>query len=174
MSNGIYLTAELIINEMISDLISNQTLMKYVVYDDTSIDPATKPNVLNPSQYIFKPEYPEVNTYRIFQIHKIPAVEENQKTIISAYLVKTKKIEDNPTYKDFIIAFDVITHININAIKGCKLRLLRILNEIDKVYNQKYTSQSIKKLFALDDTYIEYNNNFCGYRLLYSATNFAK
>lgn len=171
---GIYITARNMLNTMIQDILSNDNIMKYVVYDDVKIDPLTKPSISNPIDYLYNPQNPESLNYRVFQIPKIPNDTENQKTVIVGRVIKTHKIDDNHIYKNYTICFDIVSHIDLWAITGGKIRPLEIAEEINEIYSQYSTTNSIKKVFALDDSYIEYNSRFHGYRIIYSATDFTK
>jgi hypothetical protein len=172
---GVYKTAELMINEMALDLVKNKDLMKYLVYNDTTIDPLTKPDVTSPSQYVFNPknyipgDSNSLDKFRIYQT-RIPDITQNVKSIISVNLLRTEAIDNNPYFKKYILAFDILTHVDINVISGSKIRLLEIMDLIHEQYSEKYTSNSIQKLFPLDDIPITYNEKFFGWRLPYHAT----
>lgn len=170
---GVYKSARKLLNEMIQDIVTNQFIMKYVVYDRCDIDPLALPNIDNPIQYLYNPQNPNPDNfeYRIFQIPKIPTVEETKKTIITGRIFETKEIRNNPYFKDYVVAFDIISHIDLWAIKGGLIRPLEIMELINELYNQKYTTNSMKPLYPKSDPYIQYNNLFCGYRLIYEATN---
>jgi hypothetical protein len=48
------------------------------------------------------------------------------------------------------------------------------MDEISEKYAMKHTSNSIKKITPKDDAFIDYSNNFLGYRMVFEATNFTK
>jgi hypothetical protein len=168
---GVYVDARNLLNEMLYDIVCNETLMKYIVYDNVDVDPLSLPAIVNPKQYIFNPLNPKSDAYRIFPIPKIPATDELAKTIIVGRILQTKPIGNNPFHKNYVIAFDVISHVYLWAIPGGKLRPLEIMDLLNELYNQKYSPNSMKPLFPESDPYITYTKDFCGYRLVYNATS---
>ena len=176
--SGIFKTAENMINEMIYEIASNQGILKYIVYDDVSVDSITLANITNPSDYIYSPEKPspsDTRGFRLFPIPKIPNVEEQKKTFVSCYVVQTDAAGgNNPFFSDYNLCFDIISHIDTWCIAGGIIRPLRIADGINDIFVQKQSENSMKKLYPIRNTYIQWNNLFCGYRLIYSATNFNK
>lgn len=160
---------------MCMDLVKNKNLMKYLVYNDTIIDPLGKNDITSPSQYIFNPKnytpgnQESLDKFRIYQT-RMPDITQSAKSIIAVNLLRTESIPDNPYFKQYIIYFDVITHVDINVISGGKIRLFEIMDLIHEQYNQKYTSNSVQALFPLDDVPIAYNDKFFGFRLPYRCT----
>lgn len=178
MINSVYITAENMIKEIITDLATNQNFMKYLCYDDIKTDPLTKDNISHPSDYIFNAskynpsDKTTLEQFRIFQTY-IPFVEEKVKSFVVLGLQETEVLDNNPFYKKYIIYFDIQTHVDINVMTGSKIRLLRMMDLIHEQFNDKYTSNSIQEIFPLRDSPIRYGNNYIGYRLPYRLSSFS-
>lgn len=168
---GVYLKAESVINDMIYSIVTNEELMKLIVYDTTITNPLSSTPVADPQQYIYNPSEPNLNTYRLYPMMKIPNANEREMTIVCAELIRTESINNNPYYKNYIVSFNIITHAAVKTVAGGIRRDLQILDRINELYNQKYSSDTMKPLFPLSDRYVQYNTNFCGYELIYSLTN---
>jgi hypothetical protein len=168
---GIYQSAENMLNEMLYVIASNDDIMKLIAYDDTITSPLSSTPIANPQDYIYSPESPYDNTYRLYPMCKIPNATEDKKTVICVELLKSKQIDNNPYFRHYIVAFDVVVHIDIKIIKGGIRRDLQIMDRINELFNQKYNSDTMKRAFQEDDGYVQYNDKFVGYRLIYSFTN---
>ena len=169
---------EAMINEMLMVLASNQTIMKYVVYDDVTIDPLTLADVTDAYKYIYSGQTSDLNdikSFKLFPTPFSPNVSEDKKTFILCYIKPKRTMSDRPTEKEFSICFDVFTHKDIWTIVGGKLRVFRICEEINNIWNKRLSDNSINKIFPISEDYIFINNNlYCGYHLEYMGTWFNK
>jgi hypothetical protein len=171
---GVYRSANNIIHEIIGDILQNETIMKYLVYDFIDKDPSEEDPILNPKQYLFNPANPLSEKARIFPLPKIITAEENEKTLICVYMHKTKAIKGNPYFKDYIICIDIISHTNLWATYPKDTRPLIIMDEINEMYAMKHTTNSIKTITPKDDIRVIANNKFYGYSMIIEATNINK
>lgn len=171
---GVYASIELMINEMILELAKNQTVMKYIVYDDVLVDPISKPTITNTQSYIYRSNTTEVTDYRLFSLPKIPTITEEKKTLICCWFKSART--DGVYFQDYTITFDVICHLDIWQIAGGIIRPLRIMDEINDTFSRRNTPNSIGRLVPLDPQYLVYDSRglFCGYRLSYQGTDFTK
>ncbi len=168
---------ETLINEMLATIASNQTIMKYVVYDTVSTDPLTLPDVENAYQYIYtgRVQTPnEMKKFRLFPTPFNPNIEEEKKTFILCRIVPRGTNPNKPTEKEFVVYFDVVCHKDLWTIIGGKLRPFRICEEINDLWNKRLTPNSINKMFPIKEDYIHYNNQFAGYSIGYMGTWFNK
>jgi len=173
---GIFIAGEKMVNEMIYEITSNQSLLKYIAYDDIKIDPSTKSDVPNPTDLIFTPEKPtptDLRGYRIFNIPKAQFVEEDKKTIVACYITKTEPAGSNQNvFGNYYICFDVVCHVDLWGINGGIIRPLRICDGINDVFNRKYSASSLRPLYPEINTFMNWDSKgiFCGYRLIYKAS----
>jgi hypothetical protein len=161
---------------MVYNLITSQDLCKLLYYDD--YDPKSQPIVENVERIIYKGgDIQEANEHRIFLTPKIPTVTDNKKTIIVPRLLKIqssgKGSNKNVYYKEFVVVFDIITHVSLWVIKDSQIRVLQIADLVNDIYNLKYTDKSIQNPFALDTPYIQPSDLWCGYRLEYRFTDWS-
>jgi len=172
---GVYLTQESMINEMAYEIVKNQTIMKYLVYDDILSDPILKADILNTQDYIYKVTTAEKEDYRIYPLPKVPNITEEKKTMILCWA--DIESSDGVFFKDYSIHFDVISHIDIWTIAGGIVRPLRIMDEINDIFAQKTTENSIGKLVPLTPSKARpYDSRglFMGYRISFRGTDFTK
>ncbi|TRZ53915.1 MAG: hypothetical protein D4S01_00475 [Dehalococcoidia bacterium] len=168
---------EAMINEMLLLISSNQTIMKYLVYDDISIDPLSRPDISDAYQYIYNGKTQEVDgarQFRLFPTPFNPNIEEEKKTYILCYINPKRTKSNNPSEKEFSLCFDILSHKELWTITGGKIRPFRICEEINNVWNKRNSVNSINKIMPMDEGYIYYNNVFVGYRLEYMGTWFNK
>jgi hypothetical protein len=124
---------ETLINEMLATIASNQTIMKYVVYDTVSTDPLTLPDVENAYQYIYtgRVQTPnEMKKFRLFPTPFNPNIEEEKKTFILCRIVPRGTNPNKPTEKEFVVYFDVVCHKDLWTIIGGKLRHLEFAKKL--------------------------------------------
>jgi len=171
---GVYRSANNIVHEIIGDILDNETIMKYLVYDVVDKDYSTLYPIINPVQYLFNPANPLDEKARIFPMPKDMTTETQEKTLICVYMHQTKSIKDNTFYKDYIICVDIISHLNIWATYPKDNRILIIMDEINEIYASKYTSNSTRLITPQDDIRIIANNKFHGYSIVMKATNITK
>lgn len=167
---------EALINEMLMVLASNQTIMKYVVYDTVSTDPLSLPDIDNTYQYIYTGRIQDPTDMKIFRLFPTPFnpnIEEEKKTFILCRIIPKRTDPNRPTEKEFHVCFDVMCHKDLWTIIGGKLRPFRICEEINNVWNKRLTQNSINKMFPVDEGYI-YTNQFVGYSVEYLGTWFNK
>lgn len=173
---GVYSTIESVINEMAFEMSKNQTLMKYLVYDDVTADPLSLPDLTDTQKYIYKSYEPDFREdYRIFPLPKIPYMVEEKKTMICCYYRKSNALMD-PYNRDFEFVFDVITHLDIWQIKGGIIRPLRIMDEINNMFFMKKTPNSIGKMTNEEDSITTFDSQglFMGYRLIFEGNDFTR
>lgn len=172
---GVYATLESMINEMVSEVAKNQTIMKYIVYDDVLADPVLKPDVPDVQSYIYRSTSAEKADYRLYPLPKIPTITEDKKSMILCW-VRPTQASDSIYFKDFILYFDIISHIDIWTIAGGIVRPLRIMDEINDIFAFKASEYSIGKLVPLEPDYKVYDSRglYCGYRMAFKGTDFTK
>jgi hypothetical protein len=175
---GVYYSIESIINEMVFEIARNQTIMKYLVYDDVRSDPILKPDVEDTQKFIYRSSIapsPE-NNFRIFPIPKMPYILEEKQSCILCWFKTGSPVNDDIYYSDFTFVFDIVSHIDIWQVDGGIIRPLRILDEINNIFFLKETQSSIGKLTPLDPQYMVYDSRglYCGYRLAFEGTDFTK
>ena len=163
---GFYRDMGSVINAVIDDICENETLIKYIYYPDTKIDPLTKSVVANPKSLIYQ---------NIFPMPKVIETEEKQRVLI---MVDIQKVDPNRsgvnTTKDFVITFDIVCHIESWVIVGNKLRPFEIADELNDMFNCKYTAKSIGRLIPLTPALqkMQYNKYFMGYKMAFKGVAF--
>jgi hypothetical protein len=161
---------------MVLNVAQNETLMKYLVYDDVTVDPSVRPAVADVQQYIYKNNNTSSDSdFRILALPKVPIITEAKKSFICCWL-KTTENSSSPQYKDYEIVIDVFAHIDIWLVSGGINRVFRLMDEINDIFFFKSTIESIKLLTAKEPTYQVYDSKgyFCGYRMVFEGTNFTK
>ncbi len=171
---GMYLTVESLINEMVFELVKNQTIMKYLVYDDITTDPAIKQNVEDTNSFIYRPTEAEKKDFRLYALPKVPTITEEKKSMILCWA--SPQEGDGDLIKDYYVYFDIVSHIDIWTISGGIIRPLRIMDEINNVFAFKETENSIGKLYPVESEYRVYDTRglFCGYRMTFKGSDFTK
>ncbi len=175
---GVYASIESTINEMIYEIASNQTIMKYLVYDDVLTNPLLKPDVQDTQSYIYKSSVapsPE-NNFRIFALPKMPFIIEDKQSMIMCWFKTASSVDDNVFYTDYTFVFDIVCHIDIWQINGGIIRPLRILDELNDIFFMKESENSIGKFTPLDPQYMVYDSHglYVGYRQVFEGTDFTK
>lgn len=75
---------------------------------------------------------------------------------------------ENPEFRDNIISFDVICHLDQWQLGGFSLRPYKIAAEIDSMFNNKRLT-GIGKLLFLGANQLIINDEFAGFSLMYQA-----
>lgn len=173
---GVFLDCEKMVNEMIKAIASNQTIMKYICYDDVLVDPMLKPNLTNTQQYIYKPNTSSVDEdYRLFALPKVPLITEEKKSMICCW-VKNISPSSSPQTRSYAIIFDIICHIENWQIAGGIIRPLRIMDELTENFFLRDLPFGLKRPSLENAPYQVYDSKgyFCGYRLTFESAGFTR
>ena len=76
--------------------------------------------------------------------------------------------QENPEFRDNIITFDIVCHLDQWQLEDFKLRPYRIAAEIDTMFNNQHLT-GIGKLLFLGMNQIILNEEFAGLTLMYAA-----
>lgn len=158
---GSFYNAEKLIITFATNIINDEILMKYLVYDDCTVDPLTKDTIANPSEYLLK---------RVFYIPRKVETEEKQGSLILLEISDITRIPNDHMFKNVSLKVDVISHIDKWGITGAKIRPLQIMQRIENTFHHLDAEESLKKIALYDTKKITYNENFKGYRMFFSAT----
>ena len=172
---GIYRNIEKTLQDMVYELIQSEDIAKLLYYNDK--DPLGQPVVENPQRMIFTGQMQEEDYHRIFIAPKIATVTDYKKTIVIPRIERIRPSSSggnkNVYYKDFIVTFDVFTHVSLYTMAEGRNRIFAILDEIDSVYALKYNEKSIGNPIPVDTSYIQPSAEWCGYRIEYKFTGWA-
>jgi hypothetical protein len=151
------------INDILTRLTDNQDLCKLIDSNDAS--PLNHDDVSHEgrSELIFK---------RIFPLPKIPSdqlVDKN--TYLTVYFDNIEK-GGSVYYKDSLLTFDIICHLDLWRLERGKLRPFVIMNKIDEMFNNKSTLGIGKTQFHRSRMNW-YSKDYCGYTLQYRICDFS-
>lgn len=144
-------------NEILTKLLSNQNLCKYIYYPVSS--PLTQPTITDTKKLLF--------TY-ISPIPILPSVTDTAKSFI---IVTLDDFNLGKSFKVSKVVFDIVCHVDLWKIDGGKLRPFRIMHEIDTLYNEQRIF-GIGKLNFDGGRRIIINDKFQGYQLRYRVYEF--
>lgn len=152
---------ENILNTTISMVLNNQTLCKLLYYYPQDVD------------YSFSPESMEdiedtsiLLLNNVFPLPKQPDATTDQKCLLDVNVSKMKSIVGNK-YAEVSLTFDIICHLDSWLIKN-GFRPLRILFEIDKMFNDQITNLNIVNKPQINNIVPKmYANKFFGYQIEY-------
>lgn len=162
MGTAFYQDLENKINAAVSMLLANQNICKLLYYYpkemDLRYDPLAQPDIANPSQLLLT---------NIFPIPKIPDADTKQNCFINITVSGGDKSRTNKGFRRVLIHFDIICHLDAWFIEG-GFRPIRIMSEIDKMFNNQITSMDTINLPQPLPFYAkDYSNRFYGYELTY-------
>lgn len=173
---GIFNTIETAFKDMVSDIVTSEDICKLLWYDVYNPLSQTIPATPTLMIYTGKDDQKEESYHRIFLTPKIPTVTENKKTIIVPRIwnigLMGNKNETNVQYSDFVVVFDIITHVSLWTIENSGIRVFKIMEELNNLYSYKRKDYGIGKSIPVDIPYITPAEKWCGYRLGYKFTDF--
>jgi hypothetical protein len=148
------------VNNVISSLIQNQDLCKFLYYDTNN--PLVEANIVDTSKLIFDKIYP---------IPKLPNTETEAGSFLNVFFDAFKIPQSNSGTKESVILFNIICHIDLWRMKGTgMLRPYSILHEIDEMFNNQKII-GIKKLQFDKGRFLYVNDKFSGYQASYLVTS---
>ena len=148
------------INEIISRVLNNQDLCKYLYYNEP--DPLSKTDISDTSTLLLN---------NIFPLPKEPDAETDKISLLNVYFYSGKIGDLNKGFKCEYLVFDIICHLDIWMVKN-GIRPYYISNKIDEIFNNKHIPLlGINK--PIFDYWIckKYSNYFYGFNLMYKLYN---
>lgn len=125
------------ITEVLVALLSSQDLCKLLYYKEKN--PLSQPNIDNPSQLIYNNIYP----YRY-----VPEIQVDVDSYITVVFGKFRNV--NGYFKAGRITFNILCHHSLERINQGS-RIFSIMNEIDKIFNDKDVASMFKLKFKESD-----------------------
>lgn len=170
----IFETIESAFSSMVNDMITSPDLCKLLYYDVSN--PLSQIAVVNPQQMIFtgKDDQQEESYHRIFLTPKIPTVTDKKKTIIMPKILEINPVQDNIHYADFLIVFDIFTHMSLWSIEKNGIRIFKIMSKLNALYNLKHKSYGIGRGILQKVPYFTPVEKWGAYRLAFRFTDFSK
>lgn len=148
------------INEIMSRVLENQDLCKYLYYNDP--DPLSNPDISDTKILI---------SNNIFPLPKDPDSITDEISLLNIYFYSGKHGDINKGFKCEYLVFDIICHLDIWMIKN-GIRPYYISNKIDEIFNDKRIPilGFSKPIF---DFWVQkkYSNYFYGFNLMYRLYN---
>jgi len=146
------------IKEIQTLLLSDQTLCKLLYYGEP--DWASKADIS---------ATPTLKFTHLFPLPKIPTSENEKKSMLNFYFIDSKPQSRNPGFRNVVLCFDVICHIDIWQINE-GIRPYAISNRIDRMFNgQFYENLGIGDVSFDSWVNMRYGDYYYGYRLLYKV-----
>lgn len=139
--------------KILETLLSSQDLCKLLYY--TNDNPLEQPDIQDTTSLLFNKIYPYPFT---------PNVQDEATSIINVVLTNFR-LNQNRSFKDGEICFNILCHINLWKISG-GLRPYSILKEIDELFNGERIV-GIGKLEYKNNGLLWANEKYCGYSLVY-------
>lgn len=157
------------VNENISRIrdfiFSNDRVKRYLFYNEDPLD-TSKP----------EPTVDEINLNHLYPYPNNPTPEDNAISFINVYMFRGSRAGNNTIHRNIQIFVDILCHEELWLLDdGSGLtRPLEILDILDTNLPTIVTPSIRGELAFVDSPYIQYNNKFCGYRLIYEITNFSE
>jgi hypothetical protein len=139
-------------------LIESQDLCKLLYYTQTN--PLDQPDISDTSTLLFD---------KIFPIPKIPDNQQTEGNLLTV-IFDDIRLDNNIGFKDSIVSFNIICHINQWRIDG-SIRPYAIMNKIDEILNNQRVVGLGKMIFSRS-RFGTINDMFMGYRLDYKVIDF--
>lgn len=144
------------IMKILTMILENQNLCKYILVDNFS--PLSSTPIQDTNVLLMN---------RIYPLPKIPESQTLEKTIVNVYFPTSEPYKLNSGFKEVRLYFDIMSHLNIWMIDE-GIRCYSIMNEIDKMLNDKYIKGlSSKRIYFEKDSIIKFSDYFYGYRICY-------
>lgn len=152
-----------IVNIATNMLLTNDNICKLVFYYPEVVDfkynPLANPKVENTQNLLLTKIYP---------MPKMPDAETEQICFIDVNVAGGEDMQINKGFRRVELIFDIICHLDSWIIKG-GYRPLKILNEIDQMFNNQLTDLPIiNKPYSYPFVPKNYSNKFYGYQIRYS------
>lgn len=144
---------------LIADAILQNVRIKRLIYYDTS-DALNRPN-------LSEEESAQLFGDRIKICPKM-RISSEKKTYLYIGFDNFSTNLTNPQFRDNIITFDILCHLDLWELDNMQLRPFKIAAEIDEMFNNKHLT-GIGTLEFLTANQILYNHEFVGLTLMYSA-----
>jgi hypothetical protein len=113
--------------------------------------------------------FDKVMMNNLFPLYRSPDIEVNKKTIIN-FVFDNVVTDRTNYYKDGLIVFDIMSHIDLWLIDEGN-RLLIITAELDRLFDNKFINGlSLNNLNESKWKSQSYSDNYKGYRLTYRIT----
>ena len=144
------------VQNIILKLLENENICKLIYYNTE--DALTQPPVENPTDLIKTHIYTQ--TY-------IPPTDEETTYLVVFFDMFDSMDGGNVYLRKGRLYFNVVTHRNLWNIDGGQ-RVIRLMNEIDKIINKNNVSLSLTKDFFKKANYRPINETFNSYDMLYT------
>lgn len=152
---GAFSDLEIQLQSVILELLNDQTICKLIYYNTP--DALTQPNLANPFDLLYS---------KIYTQTFIPPVD-TEGTYITIFFDNFDAVDNNPYLKRGRLYINVATHRNLWNVEGGQ-RVVKIMNEIDKILNRKRVTNSLTKDFFKKASYRPISELFNSYDIWYT------
>jgi len=147
----------------IIDFISTDDELKLLLFHNGRDALDNNPDDITVKDMVSSHIYPYPNLYTPI---------DEAKSFVSVYLFNGKNAGSNNIYqRDAKIYVDILCHESIWTMDDGLIRPLLLLDDLDTKIPLLDTEAIRGKVSFVSSDFIQYNTNFCGYRLIYSVTN---
>lgn len=158
-----YEELETLLNSAVAAILNNEDICKLLTYYPKEIDfrydPLIQPKVENPSSLLMNNVYP---------LPKTPDADLKQNCLVTVTLKGGDTMLYNKGFRKVLLVVDIICHLDSWIIKG-GYRPLKILSEVDKIFNYK-NIQGVDTINLPESRPFrakEYSTKFYGYQVSY-------
>lgn len=149
------------IEKVLYAIIDNQNLIKLINYNQ--YNPLSQPNISDGSDLLYKKVFP----YR--HIPTVSGTTDTANSLLTMSIRNIKSIKGNPYFKMSQITFYVLVHSELISTDD-GMRHYRIMNELDKTFNEQNIAGIGKLEFAGADEIIM--ENYICYWMSYNICDF--